>query len=316
MKPSNKNIAGPAAIRIRIAVPLAILLAALVSLSACTDDSRIPLHNGWKYLKADNPLYSTPAFDDSTWNSTDLPNLVDREKKRQTIWLRNEVTIPGGLRGKDIAFFVGKIWDVEQTYFNGVKIGASGREYPDFFSEWNIFRYYHIPPDLVKFDEKNVIAVRMFTNQFALWNDEPFISTLKEVKITTFFKRLIAENIYPWHWASLPFSSPWHHLLNFYWTGQTPWHFTSPEYRFSGSFSLFHYYMPDYFIMSFNTHDNLYYGIMSTGNSLDLCFSGKCAQYEDSFPAICSSLSSGAHRGGIICSLPPRTIPSRDGALT
>jgi methyl-accepting chemotaxis protein len=262
MKQSNVKIAWQSATQFRVAIPLAFLLATLVSLSSCSGDSRIPLHNGWKYLKADSPQYSAPAFDDSSWNTTDLPNLVDREKKRQTIWLRNEVTIPAGLRGKDIAFFVGKIWDVEQTYFNGVKIGASGREYPDFFSEWNIFRYYHVPPDLVKYDEKNIIAVRMFTNQFALWNDEPFISTLKEVKITTFFRRLIAENI-PMALGVLTLLIALASLTQFLLdrTNTLALHFAGISFLW---FILsFHYYMPDFFIMSFNTQDSLYYAIMS-----------------------------------------------------
>ncbi len=234
----------------------------LISLAACSADPRLPLAEGWKFHKADNPDFRKADFNDESWDTVALPGLIDREKKRQTIWLRRNVTIPSDLRGRDIALYVGKIWDVEQTYFNGVKIGAAGREYPDFFSEWNFFRYYHIPPELIRQEGENIIAVRMFTNQFALWNDAPFISTLKEVKIATFFKKLLAENI-PMALGVLTLLIALASLAQFLLdrTNRLALHFTGISLIWF--FLTLHYYLPDFFIMSFNTHDNLYYTILS-----------------------------------------------------
>lgn len=191
-----------------------------------------------------------------------MPGLLDKEKKRQTFWLRREIVIPKELVNKDIAFFVGKIWDVEQTYFNGVKIGSSGREYHDFFSEWNFFRYYFIPPELIKHNEKNIIAVRVFSNQFALWNGIPFIGLFHDVKISTFFYRLGAEYL-PLAFGLLTLLIALSSLLQFFLdkTNTLAIHF------FCVSFIWFvlslHYYLPDFFIMSFNAHDNLYYALLS-----------------------------------------------------
>lgn len=241
-----------------------ILIITLASffLSACSNNPRIEIADNWKIIAGDNPDYRLAEFDHSSWRTIALPGLLDSQKKRQTFWLRREISIPEAFAGKDIAFFVGKIWDVEQTYFNGVKIGAAGKEYPEFFSEWNFFRYYHIPPELIKPNEKNIIAVRVFTNQFALWNGIPFIGPLDEVKISTFFHRLGAEYL-PLAFGLLTLLIAISSLTQFFLdrSNRLAIHFAGVSFLW---FILsFHYYLPDYFIMSFNTQDKLYYALLS-----------------------------------------------------
>lgn len=239
-----------------------IIFLVLCALSACSNKDRMEISNNWKIIKDDNPDYRLFEFDHSPWDTISLPGLLDAQKKRQTFWLRRELSIPEKFAGKDIAFFVGKIWDVEQTYFNGVKIGSAGKEYPDFFSEWNFFRYYHIPQELIKHNEKNIIAVRVFTNQFALWNGIPFIAPIDEVKISTFFHRLGAEYL-PLAFGLLTLLIALSSLMQFLLdrTNKLALHFTGVSFIW---FVLsFHYYLPDFFIMSFNTQDKLYYTLLS-----------------------------------------------------
>lgn len=251
----------PTHIYFRTIIFLCVITLALFFIN-CSNGPRLELSENWKIILGDNPDFKLIEFDHSSWRTITLPGLLDTQKKRQSFWLRREITIPEELSGKDIAFFVGKVWDVEQTYFNGVRIGASGKEYPDFFSEWNFFRYYHIPPELIKKSEKNIIAVRVFTNQFALWNGIPFIAPLEEVKKSAFFHRLGAEYL-PLGFGMLTLLIAFSSLAQFFLdkTNKLALHFSAVSFLWF--FLSFHYYLPDYFIMSFNTQDKLYYALLS-----------------------------------------------------
>ncbi len=261
----NKGFAHmkPSCIRIHtLWTVISVLLGVSFSLLSCSQNDRIDISDNWKIIHGDDPQYRLPEFDHSSWRTIMLPGLLDPQKKRQTLWLRREISLPEEFTRKDIAFFVGKVWDVEQTYFNGVKIGSSGKEYPEFFSEWNFFRYYHIPPELIKQDGKNIIAVRVFTNQFALWNGIPFIGTLNEVKTSMFFHRLGAEYL-PLAFGILTLLIALFSLVQFFLdrSNKLALHFSGVSFLW---FILsFHYYLPDFFIMSFNTHDKLYYALLS-----------------------------------------------------
>ena len=243
----------------RVLFALTLLSLLLIS---CSGDPRIDLSKDWKSFRGDSISFRAIEFDDSSWEVISLPNIVDREKKRQTIWLRRDVVIPEHFRDKDIALFIGKIWDVEQTHVNGVKIGSAGSEYPEFFSEWNFFRYYHIPPEIIKYGSSNTIAVRMFTNQFALWNDSPFISTTREVRTSTFWKRLVAEHI-PMALGILTLLVAFASLLQFFIDRSNTLALHFAGISFIWFVLTLHYFMPDYYIMSFNTQDKIYYALMT-----------------------------------------------------
>ena len=57
---------------------------------------------------------------------------------------------------------LGKIDDADETYFNGVKIGATGKMPPNAETAWDVDRVYFIPKNLVNWEKPNVIAVRVF----------------------------------------------------------------------------------------------------------------------------------------------------------
>src|SRR5208283_3176748 len=120
---------------------------------------------------------------------------VIKEKKRQVYWLRKSVVIPKKYSNEDLAVYLGKIWDVEATYFNGYKIGATGKGYPNFNSAWFWDRYYYIPSHIIKYDAVNVLSMRVFTNQIAFFNGKPFIADLESVRIFNFFQRFKAEYV-------------------------------------------------------------------------------------------------------------------------
>jgi sialate O-acetylesterase len=57
---------------------------------------------------------------------------------------------------------LGKIDDVNQVYFNGVLIGTLGSFPPEYESAYNLPVLYPIPENLIRFNQENTIAVRVF----------------------------------------------------------------------------------------------------------------------------------------------------------
>ena len=72
-------------------------------------------------------------------------------------WYRRTVTIPGDWKGKEFYLNLGKIDNQDWTYLNGQLIGqVSTRN-----GASNIVRSYSIPAGLIKFNQPNVIAIRV-----------------------------------------------------------------------------------------------------------------------------------------------------------
>jgi len=139
---------------------LIILIAAAAT--GCSDVPVVDLGSGWKHTVTDSPEFASVDFDDSGWRTVDLPASLYTEKKAQAVWIRRSVELPDSMVAMRPWVFLGKIWDADSTYFNGVQIGETGREKPYIVPTWNVDRSYLIPPELIRRGEKNVIAVRVF----------------------------------------------------------------------------------------------------------------------------------------------------------
>ena len=127
----------------------------------------LPVVRGeWKFNKGDDTLWKSPGFNDSAWQTVKLPaNWEDHSNYTEDNvfgWFRRELTIPADLKGKDIFINVGKIDDADETFFNGVKVGGMGQFPPNYVSAWDISRHYKVPHEIIHFDSKNIVAVRVF----------------------------------------------------------------------------------------------------------------------------------------------------------
>jgi beta-galactosidase len=120
----------------------------------------------WKFKEGDNMLWKDPNLKDVSWQTVKLPaNWEQHSNYTQDNvygWYRRELTIPAGLKGKDIIINVGKIDDADETYFNGVKVGGMGSFPPKYTTAWDILRNYKVPHELIHYGGKNIIAVRVF----------------------------------------------------------------------------------------------------------------------------------------------------------
>lgn len=120
------------------------------------------------------PIYHTDAgnsgakkgwakldFDDGDWDSSAVPGFWENRQDMQidgAVWYRKAVEIPVDWAGKELLLTLGAIDDFDVTYFNGIPIGSTGEETPQF---WLHLRNYIIPSNLVQAG-KAVIAVRIF----------------------------------------------------------------------------------------------------------------------------------------------------------
>lgn len=101
-----------------------------------------------------------PDFDDSKWEKMLLPDswTVAGYNHAGVFWFRKEVHLPESWAGRELTLNIGAADKSDETYFNGVRVGATGdfRKFDHFMSE----RSYTVPGKLVK-PGRNVIAVRV-----------------------------------------------------------------------------------------------------------------------------------------------------------
>ncbi len=99
-------------------------------------------------------------LDDSSWKTMTVPGSFESNDINidGVVWGRKTVELPASWAGKDLSLSLGALDDVDQTYFNGVKVGETSVNQNEF---WALKRVYKVPGNLVKAG-KNVIATRVF----------------------------------------------------------------------------------------------------------------------------------------------------------
>lgn len=104
--------------------------------------------------------YADPATRTSDWPKMDLPKQIEAAGLLidGAVWFRKVVQLPDAWAGKDLVVYLPPIDDYDTTYFNGKKIGATGRETPN---SYMVLRKYVVPGALVH-GGANLIAVRVF----------------------------------------------------------------------------------------------------------------------------------------------------------
>lgn len=100
--------------------------------------------------------WKNPEFDDSAWQKVEEPNGSFPDVDG-VAWYRKAVDLPAAWAGKDLTLSLGAVDDCDETFFNGVKVGAIGT---DVDSYWSAKRVYKVPGKLVKAG-RNVVAIRV-----------------------------------------------------------------------------------------------------------------------------------------------------------
>lgn len=117
----------------------------------------LPLAGDWMFKTGDNSSWKSPTFQDTDWTFIRVPAAWEGQGYPDydgVAWYRKHFVIPADWESAaGIIFDVGKIDDEDEVFFNGESIGAT--------SGWQTQRKYAIPKALVRFDQDNVIAVRV-----------------------------------------------------------------------------------------------------------------------------------------------------------
>lgn len=146
-----------------------LILIAILAIS-CTAISQNLLPEKWKFNTGDDASWSAPGFNDSGWKEIAPGSVWERQGYAGYdgyAWYRVTFTIPSKFR-KDaetyggLSLLLGKIDDVDFTYFNGKLIGQMGELPPDYITKYNENRNYPIAADQVLWDKPNTLAVRVF----------------------------------------------------------------------------------------------------------------------------------------------------------
>jgi hypothetical protein len=145
-----------------------LLLFSSVGLFAQSQDRIVGLQGKWKFSIGDDKNWAAESFNDNEWESIYAPSQWENQGfygYDGFAWYRKKFTISG--ENKDKVFYVslGYIDDVDEVYINGNMIGYSGSFPPKFATAYNAFRKYNIPAQLIKYDQENVIAVRVYDAQ-------------------------------------------------------------------------------------------------------------------------------------------------------
>ncbi len=140
-----------------------IILVVVLSVSSQAQSVNLPKESRFKF--GDNLQWANPSFNDADWQTQQLAKSFTRDSSYA--WYRIKIIIPSSLKinnGKGLKLKLGKIDDVDQTYFNGKLIGETGSFPPDFVTQWEKQRVYTIPENIVNWDKENVIAVRVYNS--------------------------------------------------------------------------------------------------------------------------------------------------------
>ncbi len=249
-------------------------------MAGCARPSDIDFSRDWKFhlsdissvdfsvsgvaTHPDDALFLDPEYDASGWETLpSLPATISPVHRKALCWVRKDVVIPSSMKGRNLALYLGKIWDVEDTFLNGVRIGGTGLHYPDLNSEWNTTVYHELPGGLIRYDQPNVIVVRQFSDQRLIFNGMPFIGKEFKVRAYVFWIRFISEYIVMALGIMTLIVGMGMLIAYFFSRGKM-----AIMLHFGGISLLWfiltmHFWWPDFSFMTWHLQDNLFYVLIS-----------------------------------------------------
>jgi sialate O-acetylesterase len=132
------------------------------------DDSRktvAKLGGDWKFSVGDAAEWAQPDFNDKNWGEIHAPAYWQDEGYRNYhgyAWYRKSFDFPKGSERERILLSLGRVDDVDQVYINGKLVGVTGQFPPNYVSAYDQDRIYEVPAVILKPDQKNLIAVRVY----------------------------------------------------------------------------------------------------------------------------------------------------------
>lgn len=128
----------------------------------------VDLTGVWKFSVGDNSEWASAVFNDDNWEKIQVPSSWENQGFHGYdgyAWYRNTFEIPDKYKNDVIYLFLGFVDDVDQVYINGKLVGHSGSFPPRYSTAYDVNRKYPIPPEVLNFNQKNTIAVRIYDDE-------------------------------------------------------------------------------------------------------------------------------------------------------
>ncbi|MFP4363535.1 MAG: PP2C family protein-serine/threonine phosphatase [Spirochaetia bacterium] len=124
-----------------------------------------PLDSGWEYAVG---TLEDSYRDGARLDYQPLDKLLGLESlipgNEGVIWVRNVFRVPQELENSELALLLGRITMADRTYLNGQLLGSGGSFPPNYFSEWNSYRYHRIPGPLLRETAPNSLLIKIYIN--------------------------------------------------------------------------------------------------------------------------------------------------------
>jgi len=152
----------------------------------------IDLSGKWKFSPGDVLKNSSTTLNDRNWKYILVPARWEDEGYPDLdafAWYRKSVVIKRKLANSKLILMLGKINDIDEVYFNGTLIGTTGKFNVKDLKRKNTeqgyykkHRTYFIPPNLIRVNKENIIAVRIFDlgNKGGIYEGDVGIVTREE----------------------------------------------------------------------------------------------------------------------------------------
>lgn len=130
----------------------------------------VQLPKVWKFKLGDDLSWANQSYNDNDWSNKPVGQSFSAKEIKDNVfaWYRVKIIIPSTLKNvaakrKGLKISLGRIDDVDQTFFNGKLVGQTGSLPPNYQSKWDADRVYFISENEIKWDKENTIAVRVFS---------------------------------------------------------------------------------------------------------------------------------------------------------
>ena len=173
-------------------------------------ENSVNLFGRWKFHLFDNEEWSNENMDDSSWEDIIVPGDWEGQGFRNYdgfAWYRKTFKLPEDFKADDLMLLMGKIDDMDEVFINGTLVGRTGNLNRKWASddEYNRYRNYSIPDNVLKPGKQNVIAVRVYDQQQRGGIYEGPLTIIPRSEYKQFWKKYRDENFDFPHWVSYYF---------------------------------------------------------------------------------------------------------------
>ena len=144
---------------------LAILTSLPAVVSAQEQQMIEDLRGNWKFQIGDDQRWADPSFNYGNWDNIFAPSPWEDQGYPGYdgyAWYRKQFVAREDWQEKVLSLHMGTIDDADEVYVNGHFIGFGGQFPPHYISEYGWTREYFLPAWCLRFDARNVIAVRVY----------------------------------------------------------------------------------------------------------------------------------------------------------